>query len=65
VSLTISYVGEDQKFQSEAKDFLYYETPIVTAIGPECGPFSGFTQILVKGNHFDDMGFGKVKCIFN
>ena len=53
------------RFSSESKDFLYYQTPTIGAIQPTCGPFSGYTQISVTGKDFNDMGFGKVKCIFN
>jgi hypothetical protein len=34
-------------------------------VTPLCGPVTGFTQISIKGRNFIDMGFGKVKCIFN
>lgn len=67
VKLTISYEGEDEKMASEAKDYLYYDTPGISAGGvkPECGPFSGYTQLTIKGKNFSNMGFGKVKCVFN
>lgn len=63
VPLTIQYDGE--KYSSETIQYLYYETPEVSAIYPTCGPVTGYTQITVKGKNFIDMGFGKVKCIFN
>lgn len=63
--ISISYEGEDSKFASESVPFLFYETPIIKSIEPTCGPFSGYTQLTVKGQNFHDMGFGKVKCIFN
>lgn len=65
VKLAIAYEGEDSKFQSESFDFLYYETPVIKSIEPTCGPITGYTQITVKGANFVDMGFGKVKCLFN
>ena len=65
VQLSISYEGEDDKFQSESAPFYYYETPQVYSISPPCGPVTGYTQIIVKGKNFVEMGFGRVKCIFN
>lgn len=44
---------------------MYYDTPEVYSITPVCGPATGYTQITVIGKNFLDMGFGKVKCIFN
>lgn len=65
VPLSITYEGDGEKFQSEAVDYLYYETPIAESIDTTCGPTYGYTQITVKGQHFIDMGFGKAKCVFN
>lgn len=47
VPISISYEGEDSKFQSETMDYLYYVTPELTAIEPTCGPVTGYTQIKV------------------
>ena len=44
---------------------MYYETPEFYGVTPTCGPVSGYTQITIFGKNFIDMGFGKVKCIFN
>jgi len=44
---------------------MYYETPVVTQVEPACGPVTGYTQITVKGRNFYNMGFGRVKCVFN
>ena len=63
VPLTISYEGE--KYSSETVKYLYYDSPEVYTITPTCGPVTGYTQITVQGKNFIDMGFGKVKCIFN
>ncbi len=63
VPLTISYEGE--RYSSETVKYLYYETPVLDKILPTCGPVTGYTQISVFGKNFLDMGFGKVKCIFN
>lgn len=63
VPLTISYEGE--RYSSETVKYLYYETPEILNITPTCGPVTGYTQITVFGKNFLDMGFGKVKCIFN
>ena len=38
---------------------------MIDSIDPPCGPTYGYTQITVNGKNFMDMGFGKVKCIFN
>jgi len=38
---------------------------VISGIEPTCGPVTGYTQITVKGKNFVDMGFGKVKCLFN
>jgi hypothetical protein len=37
----------------------------VALIYPTCGSVTGYTQLTVLGRNFIDMGFGKVKCIFN
>ena len=63
VPLTIQYEGE--KYSSDTVKYLYYETPEVSSISPTCGPVTGYTQLTLKGKNFIDMGFGKVKCIFN
>ncbi len=63
VSLSISYEGE--RYSSETVKYLYYEAPSLTDIVPSCGPVTGYTQLTIFGKNFIDMGFGKVKCIFN
>lgn len=63
VPLTISYEGE--KYSSETVKYLYYETPEISSVTPTCGPVTGYTQLTISGKNFIDMGFGKVKCIFN
>jgi len=45
--------------------YLYYETPVVTSIGPICGPDHGYTQIEVRGQNFVDLGSNKAMCVFN
>jgi hypothetical protein len=44
---------------------LYYDTPELYNITPTCGPVTGYTQITLFGKNFINMGFSKVKCIFN
>jgi hypothetical protein len=61
--LTISYEGE--RYSSETVKYLYYESAEVGNILPTCGPVTGYTQINVYGKNFIDMGFDKVKCVFN
>lgn len=63
VPLSVSYEGEHET--SETMPFLYYETPVVYSTEPACGPVTGYTQITVKGKNFYNMGFGRVKCVFN
>jgi hypothetical protein len=65
VTLSISYEGE--KYSGESLKYLYYETPIVHSVEPACGPVTGYTQLLLKGENFikTGFGFGKAKCIFN
>jgi hypothetical protein len=63
VNLIISYEGD--KYDSESVEYLYYETPVVADVLPTCGPVTGYTQLTIVGKNFIDMGFGKVKCIFN
>lgn len=63
VPLTISYEGE--RYSSETVKYLYYETAEVLNILPTCGPVTGYTQIQVFGKNYIDMGFDKVKCVFN
>jgi len=65
VRLYITYLGDGQNFQSSSVNYLYYETPVITGVYPPCGPHTGFTQITVTGRNFIDMGFGRIKCIFN
>ena len=50
---------------SAAVQYLYYKTPIVEEVTPKCGPFSGFTQIIVTGTNFVDLGFNQAVCVFN
>ena len=35
------------------------------SLEPPCGPTYGYTQIVVKGKNFVNMGLNKAKCIFN
>ena len=56
---------EGEKYTSETIQYLYYETPMLVAVEPSCGPVSGYTQIEIVGKNFIDMGFGKAKCVFN
>lgn len=35
------------------------------SLDPPCGPTYGYTQIVVKGKNFVNMGINKAKCIFN
>lgn len=65
VKLSITYAGDGDKFKSEQVDYLYYETPVLSQIEPSCGPVRGGTQITISGQNFVDMGFNKVKCVFN
>lgn len=45
--------------------FVYYETPVVEAISPPSGPMSGFTQLIVTGKNFLDLGTDLAQCSFN
>ena len=63
VPLSVSYAGEHET--SGTLPFLYYESPVVTAMEPSCGPVTGYTQVTVKGRNFFNMGFGRAKCVFN
>lgn len=45
--------------------YLYYKTPVVNSITPTSGPESGFTQIVVTGQNFVDLGHDQALCIFN
>jgi hypothetical protein len=53
-----------QGLDSAAVTFLYYENPIVDKVYPPCGPLYGFTQIVVTGNHFVDLGRDMPMCGF-
>ena len=44
---------------------MYYESPEVVNIYPTCGPVTGYTQITVLGKNYINMGFDKVKCVYN
>jgi hypothetical protein len=46
-------------------NFKYFANPEVVSIDPACGPVEGMTQITVRGNNFNEFGFGAAKCIFN
>ena len=50
---------------SSPVQFLYYETPTVREIAPPCGPESGFTQLIVTGANFVDLGSDMAVCVFN
>jgi hypothetical protein len=41
---------------SSPVDYLYYENPEVDSIVPFSGPESGFTQLVVTGRNFIDLG---------
>lgn len=45
--------------------YLYYESPVVTAVSPPCGPEAGFTQLTVTGTNFRDLGSDLALCVFN
>ena len=45
--------------------YLYYKNPVVTAISPTSGPLSGYTQLLVSGENFVDLGHDSAVCVFN
>lgn len=45
--------------------YLYYETPTVGVVSPPCGPESGFTQLVVEGTNFIDLGRDSAICVFN
>ena len=45
--------------------YLYYKTPQVSDVQPPCGPESGFTQLVVTGRHFIDLGGDLAMCVFN
>jgi len=53
-----------QGLDSAAVSYLYYENPIVDKVYPPCGPLSGFTQIVVTGQHFVDLGRDMPMCGF-
>ena len=62
----LSVAMEPELFSSaETVKYLYYETPVIDSIEPTCGPVYGYTQVTVFGKNFIDMGYDKVKCIFN
>lgn len=65
VEFSTSYEGEGRTTHSETVEYLYYETPVLSGAEPACGPTTGYTQLTVRGQNFADMGFGKVKCVFN
>jgi hypothetical protein len=41
---------------SSPVQYLYYKNPVVNSVMPPCGPESGFTQLVVTGENFVDLG---------
>ena len=50
---------------SSPVQFLFYKNPVVTDIFPNSGPLGGFTQIMVRGQNFIDLGHNSAMCVFN
>ena len=65
IPVWVTYQEDGDKSKSTSLQYLYYETPEVHSLEPPCGPTYGFTQIMVKGKNFVNMGLNKPKCIFN
>ncbi len=65
VPVAVTYEEDGEKSKSSSLPFMYYESPEVHSIFPECGPNYGYTQITVTGKNFVNMGLNKAKCIFN
>ena len=62
VELSISFL---KGLYSSPVTYLYYETPIVTDVNPPCGPEQGYTQLVVSGKNFLDLGADSAICVFN
>jgi hypothetical protein len=45
--------------------YLYYMTPVVLKVDPPSGPEYGFTQLVVQGRNFLDLGEDSAQCVFN
>lgn len=65
IPVWVIYEEDGDKSRSTSLPFLYYETPEVHSLEPPCGPTYGYTQIMVKGKNFINMGLNKAACIFN
>jgi len=50
---------------SSPVQYLYYKNPVVTSVVPPSGPEKGFTQLVVTGENFVDLGHNSAICVFN
>ena len=62
VDLTISLIPG---LYSSPVQYLYYKNPVVTSVVPPSGPEAGFTQLVVTGANFVDLGSNSALCVFN
>jgi hypothetical protein len=65
VPVRVSYRGDRGKSVSEPLYFTYVDRPRIISLDPPCGPVQGFTQIVVKGRNFVELGANSAFCIFN
>lgn len=62
----LSLAIRPDEFSSGASTiYRYYDTPVIEAIEPKCGPERGFTQISVIGNKFPAEDSEFIKCVFD
>ena len=55
---------EKNHFSSANLKYTYFKQPVISAIGPSCGPTFGGTQIAVRGENFIYTGANRAFCIF-
>ena len=64
VDLMVKY--RNDRFSSALVRYYYFHAAHISdGPYPSCGPSTGGTQILLKGDSFNDTEVGKAKCVFN
>ena len=64
VDLMVKYT-HDRFSSQKIKWYYFHAAHISEGPFPSCGPSTGGTQILLKGDSFNEVGIGKAKCVFN
>lgn len=65
IPVKVTYLDDKGKSLSEPLYFTFVERPQILAIDPPCGPVQGYTQIMVTGKNFVNLGPDMAFCVFN